>query len=97
MRFNAKEILGISHSVVTYQSFHDFIRGIEIWYICQKTIGDRLQRFVRPITEPVYGAAVDKRRKLSEASSEYLTNWTENENHRLSICVPFDSKFIYQN
>ena len=67
----------MSENSVTYQSIHDFIRRIEIWYISEKAISDRLQGFLRPITEPVYGAAVDKGRELSETSSEYLTNWAE--------------------
>lgn len=38
----------------------------------EEVIGDRFQRWLRPLTEPVNGAAVDEGGELAEASAEQL-------------------------
>ena len=59
---------------ITYQSLHG--RGVlQLWNFSKKGRGHGTQSFLRPRREPVDGTTVNKGRKLTETSSEYLTDW----------------------
>lgn len=57
-----------------HQTSEDSIISIQLWDVRQEAHGHRLEGILRPGTEPVDGAAVDKGWELTQPCSEHFSN-----------------------
>ena len=62
----------------THQSLHSF-SDVNLCDVLHEVGGYRAQGLIRPLWEPVNGAAVHQAGELTQSGAEHLTNWTTEE------------------